>query len=154
MRFVLFRPGGRAGAIALVSVFWIVGGVSLAADLPGQHDSMPLWFLVPWLCGALAAGYMTLFRRPAELRIDGDTLIAIYGFSSRRVALSSLARIRPGRGGSNAVVIEISGEPSILVPSAPAVAQFADALEASFSTLPIDVGWRVDMQRSGQGRRA
>lgn len=145
VRYVLFRPGGRGGAIATVTVIWVIGGVGLAANLLGEPDLVPLWFLLPWLCGAVVAGYMTLFRRAAELRIDDDMVTAVYGFRSCRVGVSSLTRIRPGRGGGNVVVIEVRGESPIIGRSAFAVADFADALQATGAGLPIDVGWRVDL---------
>lgn len=104
VRYALFHPGGRGGAIATVTAIWMIGGVGLAANLLGEPDLVPLWFLLTWLCGAAVAGYMTLFRRAAELRIDDDMVTAVYGFRSRRVGVSSLTRIRPGRGGGNVVV--------------------------------------------------
>jgi hypothetical protein len=93
-----------------------------------------------------AAGFNVLFRQAVELGLDAGSVTAVYAFRSRRVSATSLTQIRASRRGGHSVLVEVRDERPIVVPSRHTVADFTNALLDTSASLPIDVGWHVDLQ--------
>lgn len=134
-------PGGTVFVKVLFAVFAMASVLLISETLTGNGPGV--LFAVFWLGAVAWNAYWWLVRITFELELDDDHLVAKGAFRTRRIPLTNVRRLRPGKMASNMVVMEIVAEPPVLTVASKGFREFADAISIRQPDIPVRLGWQA-----------
>lgn len=94
-------------------------------------------FLLCWFLAMAWSGYWFLLKIAAELRFDGEVLVAITAVSERRIPIDDLLGIRPFELGPVFAVFELSDGSTVMALAGNGFSPFVDAISQRQPSLPV-----------------